>query len=413
MLKPEFFFWVFILLFSPASISQSELKIAAIAQNSDTRLAFHTLAKDFEAENPTVKIKFIMKEDVIFKVELDDMLSTSGAVDIVSWHSGDRLYKYVKRDLVLDISDMWSQRNLDEDFSSIMKGMVSFQNKTYAVPYSYYQWGFYYRKSLFNRLGIAPPSNWQSMMDSFSTLQKNNITPIYIGTKNPWPVGIWFEYLNVRLNGLEFHKRFILGNIPSNSPNIVNVLSHWKQLIDSGYFKSEHEDKILAEGLPYIFRDKVGVILAGNFIETFLPEKIRNDIAFFPFPTMDESLPVTQVSPIDIMFIAKNSDQKELAIKFLSFISEAKVQSKLNGNLFQFPINRNADFTGSELLMTVKKSLSAADSLTHFYDREVEEQYGLENMAIWKDFLANPNVDATINKMETTRLNYVNRLGSH
>ena len=42
-------------------------------------------------------------------------------------------------------------------------------------------------------------------------LKKNGITPITIGTKFLWTAGGWFDYLNLRINGYQFHMDLTAG----------------------------------------------------------------------------------------------------------------------------------------------------------------------------------------------------------
>ena len=45
-----------------------------------------------------------------------------------------------------------------------------------------YQWGVYYRKDLFDNLGLNVPKNWEEFKWVCAMLKKNGITPITIGT---------------------------------------------------------------------------------------------------------------------------------------------------------------------------------------------------------------------------------------
>src|SRR5262245_62586825 len=51
-------------------------------------------------------------------------------------------------------------------------------------------------------------SDWSSDVcssDLCDTLSAAGITPITIGTKDVWPAAAWFDYIDMRLNGPEFH----------------------------------------------------------------------------------------------------------------------------------------------------------------------------------------------------------------
>lgn len=46
------------------------------------------------------------------------------------------------------------------------------------------------------------------------TLKNAGITPITIGAANKWTSAAWFDYLNLRINGLDYHQRLLQGEIP-------------------------------------------------------------------------------------------------------------------------------------------------------------------------------------------------------
>ena len=48
---------------------------------------------------------------------------------------------------------------------------VTFDGKQYALPYSYYQWGVYYRKDIFAKYGLGIPKSWGDFLYVSSTLK--------------------------------------------------------------------------------------------------------------------------------------------------------------------------------------------------------------------------------------------------
>jgi len=390
--------------------AKSVLKIAAIGHSGDIRQGFYSIGYEFERLNPEVEVQFIIKPDAVFKQQLPQMLAKEGAIDIVIWHSGERLNYYVKRSLVTPITDIWHEHQLEQQFSGITENMVSYNEQIYALPISYYQWGFYYRKSLFHRLGITPPKTWPEFLDILATIEQTGIIPIYIGTKNPWPAGCWFEYLNLRINGLKYHNAFVRGEIRSDDSGIKHVLSYWKTLIDKGYFFEDHQTKDLAEGFPLIYREKAGITLAGHFVESYMSDAVKREVGFFSFPEINAQVDEVQVTPLDIMFIAQLSSLQTIAKKFIVFAASEEAQSMLNDKLNQFPANKHSSIIGNGLLQEVKLATSGAKGLTHFYDRAVEKIYGQENLLIWNHFLANADISYTIEQMEQVRLKYLVRV---
>ena len=53
------------------------------------------------------------------------------------------------------------------------KGALTVDGKQYGVPWGYYQWGVYYRKDLFDNLGLNVPQNWEEFKWVCAMLKKN------------------------------------------------------------------------------------------------------------------------------------------------------------------------------------------------------------------------------------------------
>ena len=158
-----------------------------------------------------------------------------------------------------------------------------YNQQIYAIPFSRYQWGMLYNKMLFERLSLLPPKNWQQFIDLLTVLKSEKIIPIYVASKYSWEISAWFEFLNLRLNGYDFHQWFIKGKSPVDSTKIRLVFKYWQALIESGSFLVQKQSS-LRDGLPYLYRELGGLMLAGSYVTAFIPPKNLDEIGFFSFP---------------------------------------------------------------------------------------------------------------------------------
>ena len=71
--------------------------------------------------------------------------------------------------------------------------------KQYGVPYDLHTVGFWYRKDLFAKAGIAsPPATMTELNADVAKLRAAHIAPIAVGSKDKWPDAFYWEYLAVR-----------------------------------------------------------------------------------------------------------------------------------------------------------------------------------------------------------------------
>ncbi len=401
------------LLYSHLSRAEEVLTIGVAGTNGVAREMVYFLAAEFEKQTPNVKIRFIVREAESYKDDLQNMLEKENGYDVAFWMAGERFNKYIRLDLVTPITDIWQSHQLSDNFSNNLNNAITFNQKIYAIPFSRYQWGMLYSKRLFNRLSITPPNNWQQFIDLLGVLKSENIIPIYVGTKYNWEISAWFEFLNLRLNGYTFHQSFIKGESPVDSPQIRLVFKYWQELIQSGYFVVQKESS-LRDGLPYLYRQHGGIMLAGSYFTAFIPPKNLSDMGFFSFPQIDPKIENVEIAPVDIVFIAERAKNKELAKKFLVFLSSNYAQEKFNKGSHFLPANKLSEIPENEIFQSVKNSLDNVRQQTLFFDREAEDAFAQQNMSIWRNFIDSSNIDATyidiaIKSMEEARLNLLSR----
>jgi multiple sugar transport system substrate-binding protein len=68
---------------------------------------------------------------------------------VTTWYAGNRMRPFVDAGLFADVSDVWEANGFSETLAST-KPSMTVDGKQYGVPYTYYQWGVYYRKDIFD-----------------------------------------------------------------------------------------------------------------------------------------------------------------------------------------------------------------------------------------------------------------------
>lgn len=379
------------------------VKMAAIGISGQQREALLSIAYAFQQQNPDLYVRYIFKEDSVLKQEISDWMNGESEIDLILWQAGERLFRFVRKDKVLPIDQFWQQQKLDEKFPASVKTLVAFGGRTYGLPVSYYNWGFYYKPVLFKRLGIKPPANWSEFRAALQTLQLAGITPIAIGTKERWPVSAWFEYLNLRINGLDFHRKVLSGEQSFQDERIRNVLVHWQGLIEQGYFFDKHNELTWRDTLPDLLRENAGVVLMGNFMTQLIPLRLRGQIDVFGFPEIDNSVGRFELSPTDVLVIPKTAKRPDLAQKFMAFLLRTEQQDRFNQGLSQFSLSLDHAVESDPLHKKGHKLLVEADGLTQYFDRDASEAYARALMPIWVEFLSKADVTDTMQKMEQAR----------
>jgi hypothetical protein len=100
------------------------------------------------------------------------------------------------------------------------------------------------------------------------------VSPIYIASNSKWPAKAWFDYLNLRLNCIQFHKDLMLGELSYSDGRIQNVQKKLRYISDANYFIQDHQDLEWKQGLLLLFRGLTGMSMLGNYAVQNFPEKI-------------------------------------------------------------------------------------------------------------------------------------------
>ncbi len=391
------------LLLGSGASDAGTLVINANTSDPAPKAAFEAAIEAFEAENPDIDVEFNVFDHEAFKTAIRNFLTTEPP-DVVTWFAGNRMKVFVERDLFEDVTPLWQEHGLDDKMASSRSAMT-IDGKQWGLPYGYYQWGVYYRKDLFEQVGVTePPKTWDEFKEVGAKLSEAGITPVTIGTKFLWTAAGWFDYLNMRTNGIDFHIELMDGRVPYTDPRVVKIFEHWRELIDANFFLANHANYSWQEAQPFLYQGKAAMYLIGNFIVPNFPDDVVDKIDFFQFPMIDPSIPVGEDAPTDTLHIPSGAENKEDALKFLAFMAEADVQGELNSTLGNLPPNKDAPVPDNRFLKIGFEMLANADGLAQFYDRDTDPEMAKIGMQGFQEFMVKPDrQDAILERLEKAR----------
>lgn len=389
-------------LFSSASAGEITLN----SDHSDPvpKKAMEELIADFQKANPDVKVKWNNFDHEGYKSAIRNFL-TADAPDVVAWYAGNRMEPFVKAGLFEDVTDLWTANGLEDQLKSASPSMT-IDAKKWGVPYTYYQWGIYYRKDIFQQQSITPPKTWNELLAASKKLKDAGITPFTIGTKALWPTAGWFDYLDLRLNGYDFHMQLTSGKVPYTDPRVKAVFEKWAELVKPGYFIDNHAAIDWQDAIPQLVQGKVAMYLMGNFaVATMKNGGLKEEqIGFMPFPEITAGIPVAEEAPTDTFHIPKAAKNKDDAKKFLAYVASPQVQAKMNATLGQLPVNNKAEMPADPFLKAGFEMLSKATAIAQFYDRDAQAEMAKVGMEGFQEFMVKPDkIDAILARLEKVR----------
>ena len=393
-----------------ASLLATQAFAGELVINTDTsdpapKAAFAAVIEGFEKENPDVSVTWNLFDHEGYKTSIRNFL-TADAPDLANWYAGNRMLPYVNAGLFEPVDDVWEENGLNDSLASAAASMT-IDGKKWGVPYTYYQWGVYYRKDIFEQNGIAVPSNWDEFMAAGEALKAAGVTPITIGTKYLWTAAGVFDYLNLRTNGYDFHMALTKGEIAWTDDRVRATMNNWKQLVEAGFFLENHAAFSWQEALAPMVQGDAAMYVMGNFAVAPLRDAGLTDdqLGFFQFPVINPDIPLAEEAPTDTVHIPANAKNKADAKRFLAYLARADVQTEINATLGQLPINSGSSVADDKFLQAGYNMLSSTTGgIAQFFDRDAPAEMASAGMEGFQEFMVKPErMDKILERLEKVR----------
>lgn len=315
--------------------------------------------------------------------------------DVFTWFAGFRMSQFAENELISDISDVWPIDGLGDAFK---KSATASDGKQYFVPVSYYPWAVFYRKSVFEKNGWTEPKTLDELNALMKDMQGKKITPFAFAAKDAWaPMGT-FDILNMRLNGYDFHMALTKGEKKWDSPEVKNVFATWKSLLP--YHQENALGRTWQEAATSVEKQECGMYLLGTFVVDGVSKEAAEDMDFFTFPALDQSIGSDALdAPIDGFCVAAGGEEQESAKAFAKWLGTAEAADAANNAASAPMIAANSSASTAKYGALQKKSAEVvqnAKSIAQFLDRDTNAD--LANTVITasiQDFLKSPdNIDS-------------------
>ena len=250
------------------------------------------------------------------------------------------------------------------------------------------------------------PQTWEEFLDAIDKLNAIDVDPITIGTRYRWTAAGWFDYLNMRVNGPEFHIDLMDLKESYTDPRVQEVFKYWNELFEHDAFIDDPAAYTWQEALDFMIQGDAAMYLIGGFVTDSFPDELEDDLDFFRFPIINPDMPIGEDAPTDGYFIAANAANLEGAKDVLAFIGSAEVQKLAFEEMGRLPTRTDVDISaatapqqkGIELIQT-------ADYIAQFYDRDTTPEMADAGMDGFMDFWNNPaDIDNILETLETERL---------
>jgi multiple sugar transport system substrate-binding protein len=331
--------------------------------------------------------------------------------DVFTWFAGYRMQFFAAKGLSHPIDDVWA--TIGSNFSDATKALAKgTDGHYYFVPIYNYPWGVFYRKSVFAQHGYQVPTTWDEFIALAAKMKTDGLVPFAYGygQGDSWtPLGT-FDYLNMRLNGYQFHMDLMHGKQSWTDSKVASVLDHWRALVP--YYQEGAAGRKWQDAAQTLINKQAGMFLLGLFVgQQFTNQADLDDLDFFPFPTLDPANGQDAVeAPTDGFMLSHKPKNLAGAVKLMEFLGSAAAENAYlaidNSNV---AVNKQADT--SKYTPLQKKSvdlISKAKYISQFGDRDSDPGF-ISNVVepAFATFLGDPtSASSTLSKIESQKSQY-------
>ncbi|MEU4874207.1 extracellular solute-binding protein [Streptomyces sp. NPDC021608] len=262
-----------------------------ISTTQPTKDVWAALAKQFEAQNPKVKVKIVQLENDAYKSKMTALTASGKLPDIFHTWGGGVLRQQVDAGLVEDLTDR--TKGWGDALLSVARQPYLIDDKAYGVPFDIGMIGFWYNKALFKQAGVAgPPTTWSGFLDAVRKLKAAGITPLALAGKEKWPGMYYWAYLAMRTAGVDALRK--AGEDKDfTGDGFVRAGQHLQDLVDlqpfqKGYLGAAYSSP--TGQAAAVGNGKAAMELMGQWapvVEADAGKGLGANLGFFPFPAVD------------------------------------------------------------------------------------------------------------------------------
>jgi len=318
-------------ILSSCSIAAEKKKIELSYWTLSSRLQLtESVVKDFEAANPDIKIKFTFNSTDGHKQNLK-IAASSKTMPSMWFNWGGSLGSfYPENGLTYDLTNYAKEKGWKDLFVPSSLQLATFNNQLSGYPTSINMLGIFYRKDIFQKLGIKVPQTFEEFEQLMATIKKNGIIPLSTGGKFGWHVMRLVEALIEMYAGADQHTKLSALDADWTSEGVVKAFEKFKEYTDKGYFPDGFVTLDPNEVKLLMYSGKAAMQIEGPWANNnFYADKQDASLyGYFKIPLSDKGNRMSAFIEM-IQFNSKLSKEElEAAVRFVDFIYSPQMVEK-------------------------------------------------------------------------------------
>jgi len=347
----------------------------------------NSIAADFMAQNPDIKVELPFLENEAFKAKLTTLLQSADAPDVFHSWGGGVFYEQAAAGVLRPIEDVLSAEAKENVGTAGISAFTAPDGHLYGVARDVSEVVLWYNKALFEQAGVDPASmsTWEGFLAGVQAFKDAGITPIAIGAKDKWPAHFWWSKLVVRLAGMEGFQAAARGEgdgfagedfVKAGDYFLeLSALEPWQE----GFLAAGYGD---ASG--YFGDGKAAMHLMGDWDYGAMKDNSANkqgipddQLGILPFPTIEggKGDPTDTLGGLGGVLFSKNAS--DAAVKWIEFFNNKTNQEKYAKDAYYIPIAKGAgDVMTNPFKVQIAQNIGNAHWHALFFDQALGPNVG-------------------------------------
>ena len=284
----------------------------------------------FQQAHPNITIKKSTYTGTAIQQALKVAASTGSGPDVFFNWGGNQSAPYDTAGFALDLTPYISRYRWNSTLVPTAFEMAKLDGKLYGVPNQIFSMGYWYRKDIFNKYGLKPPTTFGELQRLVAALKSHGLVPLAIGGK--------FSYVTMRVldsfiehfGGQAAHDKLFKMEMSWNSAPVIQALTLLKAWVDKGYILPGFLAVDPAEELRPLYSGKAVMVFEGPWIEPSIINDKQNINNYDVFVSPTDRKPLRASGFIQQLQVAAHSDPavRDAAVQFAAFVGSKEAAQR-------------------------------------------------------------------------------------
>lgn len=336
--------------------------------------------EEFEEEHPNVHIEAIATQEVEYQNNKLKVAAASGSQgDVFTCWGGGYAKTYVDAGVVLPLDELMEKNNTKEELLDGTLTYGTYDDKVYGLPLKQWAGALFCNEELFEEYNVEIPETFDDLLEAVKAFRAEGVTPMALGAKDGWHIGMIQNALAVRTEGADYMNRALQGEETLDTEGIVKSAELLCQLNEAGAFPDGTLGLGAEESQEEFYMGMIPMYFGGSWVASGCDSDdndIQGKIKAVPMPTVDGGKGgVNSFSggAIDMMMINANTKYPDMAYEFAVGITKYMSQEayKIGDSLPAWKVNVDESEV-SPTLLQIEKLIKNADGYVLAWDTFLE-----------------------------------------